>query len=316
MTILDDVKQRCRAYDMARPRSTQVAVGWSEVGGCRSYLGFRLAQEWATDDPDGWAALRGTIIHLFIESLMTGEGEHVEITTSYRGVLGHADILRTATGIWDVKTTKLVNAHMWQRNEKALFAKRVQTHGYAAGEIDAGHLPDDCTVGLIVIPVDGTYDDWWLFEEPFNRAFADAGADRLDDVRRRMAEGWDLPKDQPYSWCENWCEFFKLCRDGDDPLAEAEITDPELVWLIDDYGQANTVASAAKKRKDEIAPEIRGLRGVAGNWRISLGKPGQPKKVLDEEWIRADYKARGLDVPEITVPGDAPKLYVRAVKKP
>ncbi|HET9893778.1 MAG TPA: hypothetical protein VFQ44_02480 [Streptosporangiaceae bacterium] len=316
MTILDDLKQRCREWDAARPRSSQAEVGWSEVGGCRAYLGYRLAGEWPTNTPDGWGALRGTIIHLFMESLFDRDGELTEVTTTYRGIPGHADMIRTATGLWDIKTTKLVNLMAWQRSEAALLAKRIQSHGYAASEVDAGRLPADCTVGLIVIPADGTYDDWWLFEEPFNRELADAGADRLEYVKQQMAQGRRLPKDENYQWCERWCEFFSLCRGGDDPLADEKITNPELAALIDAYGTANAAKAAADKIVKKLAPEIRGLRGVTDAWRVSHSKPGEPKKVLDEDWVRLEYQLRGERVPEITVPGSEPKLYVRPVKKP
>ena len=52
-----------RDYDASRPRSMQTEPGWSEVGGCRSCLGYRLDGAWATDEPDSWAAQRGTAIH-------------------------------------------------------------------------------------------------------------------------------------------------------------------------------------------------------------------------------------------------------------
>ena len=42
MTFIDEAIKRARDHDAARPRSQQTAVGWSEVGGCRAALGFRL----------------------------------------------------------------------------------------------------------------------------------------------------------------------------------------------------------------------------------------------------------------------------------
>ena len=315
MTVLDDLQKRARDWDQSRPRSTQVAVGWSEVGGCNAYLGFRLDREWATEEPDNWAAIRGTVLGDFLESLMTGEGEYTQVTTEYRGIPGHSDIIITADGVYDLKTTSLANSQMWRKYPGVLLQKRIQANGYAAGLVDAGKLPDPCTVGLIVIPVDGKFSDWWLHEEPFARSLADEGADRLDAVKRRMADGLPLSKDMPYQWCKDWCEFFSLCRGGDDPLAEQDITNPELAALIAEYGLATAQETAAKKVKAKIAPLIRGLRGVAGDWRISLGRPGKPGKALDEDAIRFDYLMRGEPVPEVNVPGDAPKMYVRRVKK-
>ena len=60
---------------------------------------------------------------------------------------------------------------------------------------------------------------------------------------------------------------------------------------------------------------IRGLRGTTPDgWRISLGNGGDGKRVLDEEWVRADYAARGEPVPEVMKAGSAPRLSVTRLK--
>ena len=204
MTFLDDVIKLAKDHDATRPRSQQVSVGWSEVGGCRAYLGYRLDGAWASDETDTWAAQRGTAIHAYLETVITGPGIRTEIDTEYRGIPGHADIV-TADALWDFKTTSLASSRMWAADHSLLRQKRVQIHGYAAGLVDAGELPPDATVGLLVVPVDGTFRDWWSYEEPFDRALADEGADRLQQVRDLMAAGEPLPKDKPMTWCSNWC---------------------------------------------------------------------------------------------------------------
>ena len=70
MGFLDEVIKRARDYDAARPRSLQSAVGWSEVGGCRAALGYRLDGAWATDETDTWAAQRGTAFHNYLEPIV------------------------------------------------------------------------------------------------------------------------------------------------------------------------------------------------------------------------------------------------------
>lgn len=316
MSFLDEVIKRVRDDDAARPRSVQAEAGWSEVGGCRAYLGYRLDGAWPSEEPDSWAAIRGTAIHAHLEAIMAGPGVLTEVTTSYRGIPGHADLVRTgAAEVWDFKTTRLANSKTWQSSPAALRQKRVQVHGYAAGLVDAGMLPEDCTVGLLVIPVDGTFADWWAYQEPFDRALADEGADRLAWVRERLAAGDALPKDQPYAWCETWCEFFSLCRGADDPKAANEITDPEAAAAIARYGELNAQLKPLTKEKEGLAPLVRGLRGTAGDWRVSTSEPGEPKTALDEDWIRADYATRGEPVPEVSKPGAAPRLTVTKIKR-
>lgn len=314
MAFLDDVVKRVRDWDASRPRSTQAAVGWSEVGGCRSALGFRLDGAWASDETDNWAATRGTALHAFLEPIIAGDGVRTEVDTEYRGIPGHADIV-TSDAVWDIKTTSLASSRLWVSDPSLLRQKRVQAHGYAAGLIDAGELPPDATVGLLVVPVDGRYSDWWAWEEPFDRSLADEGADRLDDVRRRMAAGEALPKDMPLNWCSAYCQFFTLCRGGDDPAAGEQVTDPELVAAVAAYGETAQKIAALYKDKDRLAEVIRGLNGTAGDWRVSMTRPGDTKWVIDEDAVRADCEARDVPVPMTTKPGAAPRLNVRRVKK-
>lgn len=312
MSWIEDTVKRVRDFDAARPRSRQAAVGWSEVGGCRAALGFRLDGAFASDDTDTWAAQRGTAIHEYVGPILAGPGARIEVDTEYRGIPGHADIVEPAS-LTDVKTTRLANSKLWAEDFSLLRPKRIQVHGYAAGLVDAGELPDDCTVRLLVIPVDGTFADWWAYEEPFDRALADEGAERLEEVRLMLDAGEPLPKDKPYAWCSEYCEFFSLCRETSQPEGE-EITDPELAAAAAAYGEANARWSAADKDKKRLAPLIRGLRGIAGEWRVSTGAPGEDKPVIDEAAVCADYEARGAKVPMTTKAGSASRLTVTRIK--
>ena len=315
MAFLDDIAKRVRDFDAARPRSMQTAVGWSEVGGCRAYLGFKLDGAWESDVTDTWAAQRGTAIHEYIQGIVGSDpGVRCEMSTMYRGIPGHADLVDAAS-VTDIKTTKLINSRLWAEKPHVLRPKRIQAMGYAAGLIDAGELPEDATVRLLVIPIDGTFGDWWAWEEQFDRALADEGADRLEAVRQMMADGVTLPKDEPYWFCESWCEFFTICRSGDEPRADEPITDPELAAKVAAYGEAVAAATAADKVKKALAPEIRGLRGITEDgWKIGFGRPGDESEVIDESAVIADYAARGFEVPMTTKPGNAGRLLVTRPK--
>lgn len=312
MSWVDDVIKAARDYDAGRPRSTQADVGWSEVGGCRAALGFRLDGAFTSDDTDTWAAQRGTALGDYLEAILFGLGR-IQVDTVYRGIPGHADIVEP-DAVDDIKTTTLANSKLWAGDHSLLRPKRVQVHGYAAGLIDAGELPEHCTVRLLVIPVDGKYSDWWVYEEPFDRALADEGADRLEEVRALMEAGEPLPKDKPYLFCESWCPFFSLCREPAEAWEMEEITDPELARAVARYGEINAVLTPLDKEKKGLAGLIRGLRGRAGDWRVSTGVPGEDKPALDEEKIRADYEARGIAVPEVTKAGSAARLTVTRIK--
>jgi|ERR1022692_2654650 hypothetical protein len=325
MTRLDDIIKQVRDYDAGRPRSTQQAVGWSEVGGCRAYLGFKLDGTWPSDETDTWAAQRGTAIHEYLQGILGRNGVRVEIETIYRGIPGHADLVdpyettvhvTDDLGVDDIKTTTKANSEQWAAKPALLRPKRIQAHGYAAGLVATGQLPKKAKVRLIVIPVDGTFDDWWMWEEEFDQSLADEGADRLEDVRDMIARGETPPKDKPYAFCERFCQFFSLCRSQDDPEAAEVITDLELAAAIAAYGEAVAAESAAKKVKEGLAPLIRGLRGTTadGLWRISLGKRGDDGEAIDEDAIRADYFSRGQRIPMVATPGNKPRLSVTKIK--
>lgn len=314
MTWIEQTVKRVRDFDAARPRSLQAEVGWSEVGGCRAAIGFRLDGAFTTDDTDSWPAQRGTAIHEYLGPILDGPGVRIEVETSYRGIPGHADIVEP-DAVDDIKTTTMANSKLWAGDHSLLYPKRVQAHGYAAGLVDAGELPEDCTVRILVVPVDGTFADWWAYEEPFDRSLADEGADRLEDVRARLAAGETLPKDKPFAFCEAWCPYFSLCRETGQPDGEL-ITDPDLSAAVDRYGEINAAIRPLETEKKNLAPMVRGLRGVTpAGTRVSLSEPGQDGTRLDEARVRSDYAARGLDVPEVTKPGAAPKLLVRQIGK-
>lgn len=311
---LDGTIKRVRDFDATRPRSVQAEVGWSEVGGCRSHIGYRLSGTWASDGPDTWAAQRGTALHTYLLEILSGPGVTTEVDTEYRGIPGHADLVEYHE-LTDIKTTRMANAGRWANDPEVLWGKRVQVHGYAAGLIARGKLHPTATVRLLVVPVDGTFADWWAWEEPFDRSLADAGADRLAEVESALADGRDLPKDEPYAWCSSYCEFFTLCRGSDKPDASEDITDPELVGAVAAYAAAHETATAAEKDKERLATVIRGLRGTAGGWRVGLTKAGASKTVLNEDAVYADYAERGQLPPTVTSPGSAPKLSVRRIGK-
>lgn len=303
-----------RAADEQRPRSRQVAVGWSDLGGCRAAIGYQLQDTWPSDEPDTWGAIRGTALHAPILTARKAALPHLlhEVEVTYRGVPGHADeVDPDENSVTDVKTTTLGVSIVWRRDPEALRGKRIQVHGYAAGLLEAGVLDParPVIVRLIVAPVDGRFSDWWVHEESYDQDLADDGINRLYAVKAALVRGEHPPRDEPYQWCERFCQFFTLCRGDADP-GEEVITDPTLAAAVEAYGQANARAGAAKKEKDALAPLIRGLEGSARGWRVSLTSPSGTKQVPDMDRIRADYAHNELDLPTTQVPTSSPSLRV------
>lgn len=314
-TFLETAIRAVRDYDWATPRSQQAAVGWSEVGGCRSYMGFRVAGAFA-DETDSWAAQQGTALDEYAGPILAAALDaRYQVPLAYRGITGHADLVG-CDWVGDMKAPEIGNAKAWQADPSALRPKRIQGHGYAAGLIDAGDLAEDCTVRLLIMPRGGTFADWWVWEEPFDRALADEGADRLERVRTQVEAGEQPKKDMPYQWCQDWCGFFALCRKPEEAEEIAEVEDPEIAAAIARYGELNALVGPAEKEKKALAPLFRGLHATARGWRVSTSAPGEDGKALDEAAIRADYAKRGVKVPEVVKPGQGPRLTVTKIKEP
>lgn len=311
---LADLIEAVRNHDLDRPRSQQAAVGWSEVGGCRAHIGFRLEAEWESDDTDPWRAIVGTALHEFVGPVAAKLfGAELEADTLYGGFPGHADLVGE-TDVTDMKFPTLAVSESWRSDADALAVKMIQVQGYAAGLVAAGRLPKDCTCRLLVCPVDGTFADWWVHEEPFDERIADAGVGRVREVQNLLEQGLTPPRDMPYSWCERFCEFFSTCRNGLPPDDEV-ITDPELVAQVRLYGELGEDISPKAKVRKKLAAEIKGLKGRADGWRVGLTRPSGVKDVVDMAAVEADYEASGRAMPMKQVPTSAPSLRVDRIKE-
>lgn len=323
---LAEVIQAVRDWDTFRERSLQRLPGWSNMADCRAYLGFLERGDWATEDDENWRAVVGTVMHEWLVGVRvaaTMDKEQLasfELPVVYRGVPGHLDEMNWTTGeLTDYKFPRLASARVWD-DPDVLEEKFVQTQGYAAAVMESrawaearrgGMLTvDEPLVRMLVCPVDGKFGDWRVYERPFDREVADAAVERYLYVKESVAQGDDLPRDKQMWWCENWCEFFSLCRGADPPWEPEPITDPETAAAIERYGLAGEQEAAARQIKKELAPLVRGARGSARGFRAFMTRPSKGKSVLDEKAVEADYDRDNRQVPMIWQDGKPPSLRV------
>lgn len=346
-----DAVDLARAWDDARSRSQQTEAGWSNMTDCRRELGYNLAGEWPTDDPDTWPAIVGTALHAWFTHLRRADYHRRGIPAAfgvpviYRGIPGRLDEVRWPAephGRWtvtDYKFPGLASIDLWA-DDQYLNEMFIQPNGYACGLIDMGMQaalsalgfppghdvplfdldPDACVVQLLGMPVgSGTsFDRWQGHERPFSREAADAAADRYADVVAAQAAGEELPRDQDFWWCERFCRFFSLCRGFDHapPRDLEEITDPEAAAAIEAYGLAGELIRANERVQRELRPLVEGRRGTARGWKVfhARGNPG--KESLDEVAVEQLLGARGIPVRDFmrAGPPGKPKLTVSRVK--
>jgi hypothetical protein len=310
-SYLAEVIQQARDEDFERERSQQKEMGWSDIAGCRAYMGYRLDGEWATDDTDEWRAIAGTALHdgwltPVRRAALDRVGHQAEFgpVVEYRGVRGHPDEVNYTLGeITDFKFPTLSTAKLFEDAE-VLNQRFAQPMGYAAAVMETErwkaaappHRVDRPWVRLLVCPVDGKFSDWKVYERDFDRDLADAAVERYLDTLERRVRGERLPQDMPWHFCERACEFFSLCRGGPEPDDLPEIKDPELAAAVEMYGLAKEAASEADRTKKEMRAIIHGLRGKARGWKVYTSRGGSAK-VPDMARIEADYAESDMDVP-------------------
>ncbi len=323
MAYVDNVVAEARAWDNARARSQQQEVGWSGIYGCRAWLGFILAQEWATEDTDTWRAIAGTALHEWLQEVRSKGAPRDEIIAfelpvEYRDIPGHVDEVNFTRGeITDYKFPSLKSARLW-RDPEVQAERLIQPQGYAAAIVNSPqwktHCKPDVTplVRILIAPVDGTFDDWFAIEVPFDQAVADAAVERYEEVQLMQVKGEPLPKDKPIYFCRSWCEFFSACRGNDtEPSFLPEITDPYYAAAIEQYGLASEAIHAGYKTRDQLRPVLEGLRGRARGFKVFMSRPkARDKWVIDEDAAREALAAHGLDMPMKQADGKKPSLYV------
>jgi len=129
MDIKDLLVKALHAKEAARPRSTQIQVGPSELGGCRRKVWYKLNDQPETNENElKLAAIMGTAIHSAIEkALDKHEGVMLESSVEYNGMKAHVDAYFPETGdVVDWKTVKAKNLNYFPSLQQRW---QVQTYG-------------------------------------------------------------------------------------------------------------------------------------------------------------------------------------------
>lgn len=286
MMNLDTATDAVRAYATSSPRSAQTAIGWSQAGDCARALGYRIARTKESSVPDPWRGAVGTALHSYLLPILAPVlGARMEVETVYRDVPGHADLV-TDEIVVDLKTPPLAKVRLYQSHPEYLDGYRAQVHGYAAGLGVPG-------VALLFAPVGAGLEDWWLWQEPADRAIADAAVDRLETIGDQVRAGLldQLARERDYGpFCLHWCPFVGECRTE----PQTTIDDALDAAAVEEYGLLGEAVKALGKQRDALALEIEGLRGVANGWRVSTTRDSFG---LDQKQARALLELLGMEVP-------------------
>lgn len=294
MNIAEQARDAVAGMD--NERSRQSDLGWSEVGGCRATLYYRLSGVAATNITDGWRARVGTELHAaLLPTVARALGGRYEIETTYGGIRGHSDLVCPSL-IGDLKTPALRRSRLYQHDPSLLYGYRLQIQGYAAGLVKAAEVdPDGLKCAIIFAPVDGTYADWWADVQPYDRDVADAGVERVAKIQELVDAGTPPPCSKGFEFCGTYSPYADLeWPDGD--TDGDQITDPDSVAAVTEYGELSAQIRKLTKERDEYKPMLAGLSGVAGDWKISQSRG---RDSLDQAEVRSMLELMGLDVPMV-----------------
>jgi CRISPR/Cas system-associated exonuclease Cas4 (RecB family) len=247
-----------------RPRSTQVQIGPSELGGCRRKVWYRLNNQPETNDAElKLAAIMGTAIHSAIESAFAGNNSILlESTVEYNGMKAHVDAFLPDTGdVIDWKTVKAKNLSYFPSQQQRW---QVQVYGYL---IEKSGVGKPKTVNLVAIPRDGDERDIKVHSEPYDEKIALEALDWLAAIKE-SAEAPAPERDESY--CKFYCKYYDSTGEMGCVGLKKERIKNELP-IIDDseadtkalhYLQIDNQIKELEEKKSELREGLLGITGV------------------------------------------------------
>jgi len=247
-----------------RPRSTQVQIGPSELGGCRRKVWYRLNNQPETNDAElKLAAIMGTAIHSAIESAFAGNNSILlESTVEYNGMKAHVDAFLPDTGdVIDWKTVKAKNLSYFPSQQQRW---QVQVYGYL---IEKSGVGKPKTVNLVAIPRDGDERDIKVHSEPYDEKIALEALDWLAAIKE-SAEAPAPERDESY--CKFYCKYYDSTGEMGCVGLKKERIKNELP-VIDDseadtkalhYLQIDNQIKELEEKKSELREGLLGITGV------------------------------------------------------
>jgi len=277
--LSDDLLAALVAHENARPRSQQLRLGPSELGGCREYI--RNVMVGAPVQPnDEWptAAVVGTLVGDHLETVAAeylGAVTQVPITATLPNgltVSGTADIvIPDRNQVADVKSK---DGLAGVRRDGPSLENCAQVSIYALGLVQAGLLSEGATGSLLYVDRSGIEQTIYEVTLDWDRImyFIDVVESRLDDVltaQEHIDQG-DVEyaralRDKTPPFCYSprvMCPFRDLCWEGSEWVPHEQITDEETIRAVDEYVKVRDEANGADVRRRELREQLRGVSGV------------------------------------------------------
>ena len=299
------------AKENSRPRSNQVQIGPSELGGCRRKVYYRLHDQHETNtDEMKLAAIMGTAIHSAIEQAIAmadpdGKKYVVEQEVEYGDMKAHIDLWIPETGdVVDWKTVKKANLSYFPSTQQRW---QVQVYGYL---LDKSGKGKPVNVNLVAIARDGDERDIKVHSEPYEPAIAEEALRWLAEVKT-ATEAPAPERDESY--CKFYCKYYDASgeigcvglKKKEAGATDVVIADPDADKAALLYLQLGQQIKELEEQQNGLKESLAGLVGVtqsglAINWTTVAGRKTVDTEALALNGIEIPYK-EGKESQRLTI---------------
>jgi hypothetical protein len=266
--LADIIVQAYSAQSMDSARSEQTRqglLGPSDLGGCRSYIRHVL-----TDAPrvertvPPLEAFIGTWVGEGLEQAYVaarpGSVRQIELSgrlpSGRQPRPGHADLLDPEFGIIDFKGRDGLETI---RRDGPPFKNLAQIMTYLLFAIQMKWLEDGAQWNLVYFDRSGKEKTPVVFSGGLDMDIIHEMERRLDDAQYAALHGEEAPKDEPITFCAQYCEYFEHCRSDANP--EGMIDDFDQVAAAEMYLEGKALATKAERMKEEAKARLKGVQG-------------------------------------------------------
>lgn len=264
MDIKELLVKALHEKENSRPRSNQVQVGPSELGGCRRKVWYRLNDQPETNDNElKLAAIMGTAIHSAIEkALDKTPGVVLEAAVEHNGMKAHVDCYFPDTGdVVDWKTVKAKNLNYFPTLQQRW---QVQTYGYLIEQSGLGKVHN---VHLVAIPRDGDERDIKVHSEKYDSSIALEALSWLAAIKETNVAP-DPERDESY--CKFYCKYYDATGEMGCVGLKKDSTKTEYLVIEDpdadknalEYLQLDARIKELTEKKESLRASLEGLAGV------------------------------------------------------
>lgn len=278
-------------------QSVQRILGPSDLGGCRSYIAHMLKDSPRNDrQTPPWAAFIGTWVGEGLErayvalrpTALRQVKIEVDLPSGYRHTEGTADVVDPdEDAVIDFKS---LNGNESMVDGEPPFKNIAQIMIYLLGAIQMGLLTKDATWHLIYVDRSGDQPvpvDLW---GTLDMSVIEEAEERVSEAEYAAIHQEEAPRDEPYAICEQFCEFFTVCRGDWQPAGL--LTEPAVVTAADRYLEGQELEKRGARLKKEAKAMLKGSEGSTGTaivrWVTVNG--GRVESFMRKPGVRLDVR--------------------------